>query len=422
MLGNDAGLEDVPVPVTLVSGPTYAADGGFTLNDDGTFIYVHDGSENFTDSFTYRVTDNDSESSAATVNITITNVSDTTPVAANDSFTVAEGGTFDTTGAEPLDLLDSESASVLGNDAGLEDVPVPVTLVSGPTYAADGGFTLNDDGTFIYVHDGSENFTDSFTYRVTDNDSSPAPPPSTSRSPTSAIPPRSRRTTVSRSLKAAPSTPPVQNHSTCWIPSPPACSVTTPASKTSRSRSPWSAARPMPRTVDSRSTTTAPSSTCTTAARTSRTASPTGSPITTVESSDATVNITITNVSDTTPVAANDSFTVAEGGTFDTTGAEPLDLLDSESASVLGNDAGLEDVPVPVTLVSGPTYAADGGFTLNDDGTFIYVHDGSENFTDSFTYRVTDNDSRVQRRHRQHHDHQRQRYHPGRGERQFHGR
>ena len=89
---------------------------------------------------------------------------------------------------------------------------------------------------------------------------------------------------------------------------------------------------------------------------------------------------------------------------------------------MLGNDAGLEDVPVPVTLVSGPTYAADGGFTLNDDGTFIYVHDGSENFTDSFTYRVTDNDSRVQRRHRQHHDHQRQRYHPGRGERQFHGR
>ena len=80
---------------------------------------------------------------------------------------------------------------------------------------------------------------------------------------------------------------------------------------------------------------------------------------------------------------------------------------------MLGNDAGLEDVPVPVTLVSGPTYAADGGFTLNDDGTFIYVHDGSENFTDSFTYRVTDNGSEISDRHRHHHDHARQRQRPG---------
>ena len=422
MLGNDAGLEDVPVPVTLVSGPTYAADGGFTLNDDGTFIYVHDGSENFTDSFTYRVTDNDSQSSAATVNITITNVSDTTPVAANDSFTVAEGGTFDTTGAEPLDLLDSESASVLGNDAGLEDVPVPVTLVSGPTYAADGGFTLNDDGTFIYVHDGSENFTDSFTYRVTDNDS------------------EFSDATVNITITNVSDTTPVAANDSFTV-AEGGTFDTTGAEPLDLLDSESASVLgndagledvPVPVTLVSGPTYAADSgftlnddgtfiyvhdgSENFTDSFTYRVTDNDS------QSSDATVNITITNVSDTTPVAANDSFTVAEGGTFDTTGAEPLDLLDSESASVLGNDAGLEDVPVPVTLVSGPTYAADGGFTLNDDGTFIYVHDGSENFTDSFTYRVTDNDSRVQRRHRQHHDHQRQRYHPGRGERQFHGR
>ena len=29
-----------------------------------------------------------------------------------------------------------------------------------------GTLTLNADGTFSYTHDGSENFTDSFTYEV----------------------------------------------------------------------------------------------------------------------------------------------------------------------------------------------------------------------------------------------------------------
>ncbi|MCU7805801.1 MAG: DUF4347 domain-containing protein, partial [Candidatus Thiodiazotropha sp. (ex Lucinoma borealis)] len=152
VLNNDTGLGDTPVTVSLVTGPTQSA--GFTLNADGTFSYTHNGSENFNDSFTYRVTDNDGQTSDATVNITVTPVSDATPVAVVDTITVAEGATITT--------LDGGSSTVLNNDTGLGDTPVTVSLVTGPTQSA--GFTLNADGTFSYTHNGSENFNDSFTY------------------------------------------------------------------------------------------------------------------------------------------------------------------------------------------------------------------------------------------------------------------
>ena len=56
---------------------------------------------------------------------------------------------------------------------------------------------------------------------------------------------------------------------------------------------------------------------------------------------DATVTITITPVSDQTPVANADTITVAEGGT--------ATLLDGGASSVLANDTGLGDIPVTVS-------------------------------------------------------------------------
>ncbi|MBT3037295.1 MAG: DUF4347 domain-containing protein, partial [Candidatus Thiodiazotropha sp. (ex Codakia orbicularis)] len=156
VLNNDTGLVDAPVTVSLVSDVT---NGSLTLNGDGTFSYTHDGSENFTDSFTYRITDNDGQTADATVTINVTPVSDATPVANADSITVAEGATATT--------LVGGASTVLNNDTGLGDTPVTVSLVTDVT---NGSLTLNGDGTFSYTHDGSENFTDSFTYRITDND------------------------------------------------------------------------------------------------------------------------------------------------------------------------------------------------------------------------------------------------------------
>ena len=223
---------------------------------------MHDGSENFSDSFSYRLTDNDGETSEATVSITITPVSDTTPAANADAISVAEGGTATS--------LDGGATNVKTNDTGLSDTPVNVSLV---TDVSHGSLTLNADGTFSYVHDGSENFSDSFSYRLTDNDG---------------------------------------------------------------------------------------------------------------QTSTATVSITISPVSDTTPVANADAIAVAEGGTATS--------LVGGATSVMANDGGLSDTPVNVSLV---TDVAHGTLTLNADGTFSYTHDGSENFSDSFSYRLTDNDGQV---------------------------
>ncbi len=72
MLANDTD-EDLPndtltVNTTPVSGPTY---GTLTLYADGTFSYTHDGSQNFSDSFTYEVTDAVGHQSQAVVSISV---------------------------------------------------------------------------------------------------------------------------------------------------------------------------------------------------------------------------------------------------------------------------------------------------------------------------------------------------------------
>ena len=57
----------------MASGPSYAS--AFTLNPDGTFSYTHDDSENFSDSFTYTLSDaNGGATSTGTVTINITAV------------------------------------------------------------------------------------------------------------------------------------------------------------------------------------------------------------------------------------------------------------------------------------------------------------------------------------------------------------
>jgi VCBS repeat-containing protein len=148
VLANDSDLDGNILNAILVTGP---ANGTLTLNANGTFSYIHDGSETTADSFTYKVNDGTLDGNTVTVSIGITPVNDA-PVAVADSFTVAEGGTLNGT-------------SVLANDTDAEGNPLTAILVSGPT---NGTLTLNADGTFNYVHNGSETTSDSFTYKVND--------------------------------------------------------------------------------------------------------------------------------------------------------------------------------------------------------------------------------------------------------------
>ena len=99
---------------------------------------------------------------AGTFIINITPVNDNNPVADNESFTVVEGGTATEANLDAgASLLDGDTDIDLPNDT----LTVNTVPVSGPSF---GSLTLNADGTFTYTHDGSENFSDSFTYRVED--------------------------------------------------------------------------------------------------------------------------------------------------------------------------------------------------------------------------------------------------------------
>lgn len=264
LLANDTD-EDLPhdtltVQTTPVSPP---AHGTLLLNADGTFLYTHDGSENFTDQFRYRLVDaNGGLSSTAVVSITISPVNDNAPVAGIDQLVVAEGATGS--------LLVGNVVSLLANDTDIDLPNDQLSLQTTPVVTPQfGTVTLNANGTFSYTHDGGETLSDVFWYLVRDTG----------------------------------------GHSSIGI-----------------------------------------------------------------------VNITITPVNDT-PIARPDILEVPEGGT--------ATMLLNGATSVLANDSDAETLPAGMTL-SVETLPTRGSLTLSPDGTFFYQHDGSETQSDNFVYRLTD--------------------------------
>ena len=130
---------------SLVSG---AAHGTVTVNADGTYTYVPAANYNGVDSFTYKITDADGDTSIATVTVNVASVNDL-PVAVNDTISATE----DTT----------KTGSLATNDIPSGDGGNVWSLVSG---AAHGTVTVNADGTFSYVPAANYNGVDSFTYKI----------------------------------------------------------------------------------------------------------------------------------------------------------------------------------------------------------------------------------------------------------------
>ena len=132
------------------------ANGSVTLNADGTFTYTPASNFNGSDSFSVTISDGKGGTTTSTVTIGVAPLNDG-PVAVADRIVVSEGGT--------VTVLANGGGSVLTNDSDAEQNTLSAILVTGPQH---GSLTLNADGTFSYVHDGSETTADSFSYKVND--------------------------------------------------------------------------------------------------------------------------------------------------------------------------------------------------------------------------------------------------------------
>ena len=179
LLANDTDVERSQLTAATVTGPQHAA--AFTLNDDGTFTYVHDGSETTSDSFTYRVYDGDAYSDEGTVTITVTPVNDDPTVDTNNSLAVEDSATVTITSAY-LETTDPEQPAV-GLTYTVGTAPSYGTLFvddnsngtaddTAETITASETFTQDDiDNSLLkFTHDGSVATSDTFTFTVDDGE------------------------------------------------------------------------------------------------------------------------------------------------------------------------------------------------------------------------------------------------------------
>jgi VCBS repeat-containing protein len=341
VLANDSDPEGSPLAAALVSGP---AHGTLTLNADGSFTYAPAANFNGSDSFTYKANDGSLDSNTATVTITVSAVNDP-PTAVNDAYTVAE----DT-------LLNVAAAGVLANDSDVEGSPLTAVLVSGPTH---GTLTLNANGSFTYLPAANFNGSDSFTYQANDGslNSNPA--------------------TVTITVSAV-SDPPTAANDAYTVAEDTLLDVVAAgvlANDSDPEGNPLTAVLVSGPAHGALILNANGSFTYTPAANFNGGDSFTYRAHGSLDSSPATVTITVSAVNDA-PSAVNNAFTVAE----DT-------VLNVAAAGVLANDSDPDGDPLAAVLVSDP---AHGALTINANGSFSYVPAANYFGSDSFTYRASD--------------------------------
>jgi VCBS repeat-containing protein len=156
VLDGDTDADGDALTAVLLTGPAHAAS--FTLNPDGSFEYVHDGSETTEDSFTYKAGDGTADSGAATVTITVKPVNDTPTDIALDNSRVPEN--------EP-------SATVVGafstTDPDMDDSHT-YTLVAGEGDADNALFSIDNFGSLRTAFSFDFETRSSYSVRVRSTD------------------------------------------------------------------------------------------------------------------------------------------------------------------------------------------------------------------------------------------------------------
>ncbi|MCF6252097.1 MAG: Ig-like domain-containing protein [Methylococcaceae bacterium] len=163
---------------TPIIAPANASS--FTLNADGSFTYVHDGSETVADTFVYEIS-NSNGISQAFVNISITPVNDA-PVAVADTVTTipkAVPTTLDgipTAGSDSVGQQfkliydrDPVAIAVLANDTDPENDVLSIASFTQPT---TGSVEAGNGGRLIYIP--VQGATGTFTFSYTMKDASGA--------------------------------------------------------------------------------------------------------------------------------------------------------------------------------------------------------------------------------------------------------
>jgi len=341
VLDNDSDVDNNPLSVTLDSGPV---NGLLTLNPDGSFVYSHDGSETNSDAFSYSVDDSQGGTAFATVSISITPVNDA-PIAAGDSFDVAEGGN-----------LDIQAPGLLVNDTDAENDTLTAAVDTPPQ---NGQLDLADDGSFSYTHDGSETLSDSFIYSVSDGQGGSA--------------------TALVDITVLPlNDPPIAAGDSYNVDEGATLTVQTPGvldNDTDAENDTLTVLAEMQPTngqlslaVDGSFSYTHDGGETTSDSFTYSVSDGNGSAI-------GAVTLSINPVNDD-PVAVADSYTVATvGGTL------------VSDPGVLANDTDPENDVLSAALDTPPL---NGQLDLGTDGIFTYIHNGSQFLSDSFSYIASD--------------------------------
>ncbi len=358
---------DIDVPdsftVVLIEG---AKNGTLTLNTDGTFKYVHNGSADTTDSAFYEITDGAGHKDTAKIDIAVGVTFVNEPTALPDTIVVDEGGT--------AVVLKNGNSSVTEND-NANDVldQLTATIVDSPSFHSS--FTLNPSGTFSYTHNNQEQFIDSFTYLVTDlgnqtatgkvhiiinpvNDNTPEPEidtlyvleglsvDTTSKGDTSLLDNDSdldlpydslhlalNDTTTNGSIALNPNGTFLYTHNGEEV-------FTDQFSYTI-----YDANTPTP------------------------------------HSKVQIVDVIIIPLNDKAPITQPDTIIINEGDTTSTLSNGTTNLLLND------NDDDTNDTLKAGEIISGPF---NGSITIDSSGEFVYIHDHTENFTDSVLYIVVD--------------------------------
>jgi len=153
VLVNDTGIVDLPVTVTVTMNPTH---GTATAAADNTITYKPGPNENGTDTFQYRVTDADGQTSAASVIMMVLAINDV-PTANADTAATAVSTAVD------IDALANDEDPDVG-----DMLTVVESSLTGAQHAA-APLTVNlVDGTIHYVPVTGYTGNDQFVYTIQD--------------------------------------------------------------------------------------------------------------------------------------------------------------------------------------------------------------------------------------------------------------